>query len=110
MAEEGVGSTRTVGLRGGATVAERFIAWDEPRLWAFTATEIRPRLFTALVERVVLECLGDGRTEIAYTMAFDPHPAVRPLASLLRRGLSRSLARALRGLANRASEAVPAGR
>lgn len=100
-AETGVGSTRSVRIRGGTSVAERFIAWDEPRLWAFTATEIRPRIFSALVERVVLEPLGDGRTTVTYTMAIDPAPPLRRLAPLLRRGLERSLTGALGGLANR---------
>ncbi len=105
VAEEGVGSTRTVALLGGATVAERFIAWEKPSLWAFTATEIHPRAFTALVERADLVALPGGRTRITYTMAFAPAPALRPVVGLLRVGIERSLAGALRGLAARAAEA-----
>jgi hypothetical protein len=93
-----------VTLRGGATVAERFIAWDEPTLWAFTATEIRPRLFPALVERADLVALPGGRTRVTYTMAFAPARALRPMAGLLRLGIERSLTDALRGLAARAAE------
>lgn len=103
-AEAGMGSTRTVALRGGATVAERFIAWDEPSRWAFTATEIRPRMFTALVERADLVPLPGGRTRITYTMAFTPARALRPVAGLLRLGIDRSLADALQGLGARAAE------
>lgn len=99
--ESGVGSTRMVRLRGGAVITERFIAWDEPSVWAFTGTAGRPRVFEALVERVTLERLGTGGTRVTYTMAFRPSRALQPLASVLARGVSRTLRGSLLGLANR---------
>jgi uncharacterized protein YndB with AHSA1/START domain len=101
--EHGVGSTRTVRLRGGATVDERFIAWDEPELWAFTGTSMRPAAFRELVERVVLAPIGDDRTRITYTMALTPSPALRPLAPLLKVGVGKSLQKALEALGRKAA-------
>lgn len=82
-------------------ITERFIAWDEPSVWAFTGTAGRPRVFEALVERVTLERLGTGGTRVTYTMAFRPSRALQPLASVLARGVSRTLRGSLLGLANR---------
>ncbi|MEZ5139172.1 MAG: SRPBCC family protein [Acidimicrobiales bacterium] len=65
----GLGSTRDVRLKGGGgTIGERFIAWDEPRVWAFTATS-GPPVFTSIVERVTIERAGDDRASVTYRMA-----------------------------------------
>ena len=64
----GVGSTRTVALQGGGRVDERFIAWEDERLWAFTGVAA-PRLLDALVERVTLRPVDEDRTEVTYRMA-----------------------------------------
>lgn len=95
----GVGSTRVVSLGGGATVEERFIAWDEGERWAFTGIEMKPRALRSLVERVTIEDLGPNRTRVTYRMAFDPAPAIKPLALLARPLISRTLAKAMRALA-----------
>lgn len=96
--ETGVGSARVVGLRGGAEVHERFIAWDEPELWAFTGTAMKPAAFTSLVERIVLDPLGAEHCRVTYTMALTPQPWLRPVVPLLRGGVRRSLEGALAGL------------
>lgn len=96
--EAGVGSTRTVVLRGGAEIHEQFIVWDEPELWAFTAVAMSPAAFTSLVERVVLAPLGDHHTRATYTMALTPTWWMRPVVPLLRLGVRRSLTGALAGL------------
>ncbi|CAN5494512.1 SRPBCC family protein [soil metagenome] len=95
----GVGSTRTVSIGGGSTFDERFIAWDEGRLWAFTGIEMKPLAIRSLVERVTIEDLGPNRTRVTYRMAFDPKPAVKPMALLARPLISRNLAKAMRALA-----------
>lgn len=104
--EEGVGATRVVRLRGGAAIAERFIAWDEDELWAFTGTAAKPKMFAALVEQAHLEPLPGDRTRITYTMAFEPNGLLRLGGPLLSRGISRSLKSALKNLARRAEGAV----
>lgn len=96
--EHGVGSTRRVRVRGGLTVTERFVAWDEPAVWAFTATDVKPRVFSALVERITLDRVDEVSTRVTYRQAFSLPPLLRPVAPLLRRGLSRSLGPALDGL------------
>lgn len=96
--ESGVGSSRMVVLKGGVEVQERFIAWDEPGLWSFTGTAMKPGAFTSLVERVVLAPLGDDHTRVTYTMALAPAWWLRPMVPLLRAGVKKSLTDALAGL------------
>lgn len=103
--EVGVGATRVVRLRGGAAIAERFIAWDENELWAFTGTAAKPKVFAALVEQARLEALPGGGTRLTYTMAFAPNGLLRLATPLLSRGISRSLRSALQNLAGRAEGA-----
>ncbi len=92
----GVGSTRRVTLaKGRSVVDERFIAWEDERLWAFTATSMSPGAFRSLVERVTIEPVAAGRTTVTYRMALDPAPALRPVVPLLRAGVSRNLSAAL---------------
>lgn len=94
----GVGSTREVVLAGGSRFQERFIAWEEDALWSFTATDMKPAAFRSLVERVTIVESGPGRTRITYRMAFEPKPALRPLAPLLAKVLSRNLTKAMERL------------
>lgn len=94
----GVGSTRTVGLGGGSTVDEEFIAWEDERLWAFTAVAMTPNLFRSLVERCTLEPLDEARTTVTYRMALDPKPILRPAVPLLRAGIGRNLTAAMEEL------------
>jgi uncharacterized protein YndB with AHSA1/START domain len=92
----GVGSTRTVTLANGRSVVEeRFIAWEDERLWAFTATSMTPGAFRSLVERVTIEPVDAARTTVTYRMALDPKPVLRPLLPLLRTGVGRNLSAAL---------------
>lgn len=92
----GVGSTRTVTLAGGrSSVEERFIAWEDERLWAFTATTMSPAIFRSLVERVTIEVVDAERTTVTYRMAFDPKPVLRPVLPILRAGIARNLSAAM---------------
>lgn len=94
----GVGSTRDVTLKGGGgTVAERFIAWDEPSVWAFTATS-GPPVFTSIVERVTIEPLDDDRSTVTYRMALAPRALLLPLLKLGRGRMAGILATALANL------------
>ena len=93
----GVGSTREVVLSGGLTFREEFIAWDEPRLWAFTGHE-GPPVAVGLVERVTLEVLDPARTQVTYRMAIEPRRGCGLLVKAARRGIERNLAQALGNL------------
>ena len=95
----GVGSTRTVTLaKGRSVVEERFIAWEDERLWAFTATSMSPAMFRSLVERVTIDPVDESSTTVTYRMALDPKPVLRPMVPLLKAGVSRNLSAALVGL------------
>lgn len=92
----GVGSTRTVTLaKGRSVVEERFIAWEDEQLWAFTATSMSPAPFRSLVERVTIEPVDAARTAVVYRMALEPKPVLRPLVPVLRAGIGRNLSAAL---------------
>jgi uncharacterized protein YndB with AHSA1/START domain len=93
----GIGSTRMVKLAGGATFDERFIAWDEPSVWAFTGTA-GPPLFESLVERVTLRELSPTRTQVTYRMAIRPRRGLSPLVKAARGGVQKNLTAALRSL------------
>jgi carbon monoxide dehydrogenase subunit G len=93
----GVGSTREVVLEGGLSFQEVFIAWDEPEVWAFTATE-GPPVARGLVERVTLEPLDDTRTQVTYRMAVEPRPGWGLVVKAARRGVEPNLRRALQNL------------
>ncbi len=94
----GVGSTRDVTLSGGGgTVSERFIAWDEPEVWAFTATA-GPPVFTSIVERITIQPLDDGRSTVTYRMALAPRSLLLPVLKLARGQLAKVLATALGNL------------
>ncbi len=95
----GVGSTRRVSLVGpGSKIDERFIAWDEDERWAFTATDATPALWRSLVERILIEDLGNGRCRVTYRMAFEPSWWMRPLAGVFRKAMEGNLARATTAL------------
>lgn len=69
----GVGTTRTVTFQGGGMqVFETFIAWDQDRHMAFTFTGATQRVWWAFGEEYVVTDLGDGRCQLAWTMAYEP--------------------------------------
>ena len=93
----GVGSTREVKLAGGVAFHERFIAWDEPNLWAFTGIE-GPPIFEGLVERVTLREVAPGRTQVSYRMAIAPKRGLSLVVKVATRGIQKNLSKALRAL------------
>lgn len=101
----GVGSTREVVLGGGATVRERFVAWEHEAVWGFTATAMTPvSIFRSLVERVTIAELEPGRTRVTYRMAFEPALLLKPVAPLLARAMSANLTKAMRALDQRVQQ------
>lgn len=93
----GVGSTRTVTIPGGMSVDERFIAWDEPEVWAFTALT-GPPVFQSLVERITIRPVGDDRSEVTYRMAIEPKRGFGGVLKVARSQIAKTLAGALRNL------------
>ena len=97
----GVGSTRRVVLRPNINFDEEFIAWEPSSLWAFTVTDGPPG-FRSVVERCTIHVEGPGRTRVTYRMAIDPTGFVKPMAPLLKRGITKSLNAAMANLVERA--------
>jgi hypothetical protein len=90
--EHGLGSTREVTfLWGLGKLKERFIGWDEPYLWSFTAVGFRPKIFTRFVERVRFEPVDEANCRIMYRLGVDFAPLYRPLAPLVIRALNRAI-------------------
>jgi hypothetical protein len=82
--ESGVGSTRTLIIgRAALRVQERFIAWEEPTVWAFTGTECQPKVFQRLVEGFWLKPTGHDHSRITYRMGCELPTLLRPMAGLV---------------------------
>ncbi|WP_426574860.1 SRPBCC family protein [Aquihabitans sp. McL0605] len=93
----GIGSTRQVTLTGGLKFQERFIAWDEPNVWAFTGTE-GPPIFERLVERITIREVSPGRSQVTYRMAMKPRRGLTPVLKVARKGIEKNLAASLAAL------------
>lgn len=81
----GVGTTRTVSLRGGPKIDERFDVWEPGRVMAFHVDRATEPVFHAFAERYAIEPLAGDRCRLTWTVAYTPqggfakvHPWVRP--------------------------------
>lgn len=93
----GVGSTRWIHFDL-FKVDERFVAWEPPRVWAFTITKLNRPGVVSVVERATLEPLGDARTRLTYVVAADVAAYMRPLVPLLRWRLGSLFRKGLAGI------------
>ncbi len=82
----GVGTTRTVELRGGPLVYEEFIAWEPGKTMAFCFHGATEAVWWSFGERYEVTDLGGGRSRLRWTVAYDPrgyfaslHPYIRPM-------------------------------
>lgn len=97
--EYGVDSTRTLTfVRGALRVQERFIAWDDPTIWAFTGVDCRPKVFLKLVEGFWLEPLNEGRTRITYKMGCELPALMKPISGAFGAVWTRAITGALPNL------------
>jgi len=88
----GVGSTREVTfLYGLGKLKERYIGWEDQKLWSFTATSFRPGVFSKFVERVTFEPVDDDSRRVHYRAGVDFTPLGRPFARLAVAWLSRAI-------------------
>ena len=81
----GVGTTRTVKMRGGIVGYEEFIAWVPLRRMGFRFNEATTSGVRAFGERYTLEPQSDGRTRVTWVMAMAPRgpsKAIVPLTQL----------------------------
>lgn len=93
----GVGTTRTVELVNNFEVYETFIAWQEDRM-SFVLTGHNQKVWWAMGEDYRLTDLGDGRTRLAWTIAYDPRGVFRAIHPFIKFGMGWTLGRIVRGL------------
>lgn len=93
----GVGATRSVAV-GSLKADERFVAWDEPKLWAFTIVKTNLPMAKRFLEQVELVG-GESTTTARYTGAYEPTAFTRPIASLIDRQIRTAWTNGLAGLA-----------
>jgi hypothetical protein len=94
----GTGSTRRVTLWGIAGLEEKFIGWDEPRLYAFTGINLTPKTLTKLVERFRIETIDETNCRIHYNMGADFPLLLKPISGMLIWVLSRMQRNIIEGL------------
>ena len=90
----GVGTTRTVDVRGGVVVNEEFLSWEPFTRIAFRFNECSTRAFAALAEDYRVEAVPGG-CRLTWTMALKPAGPARVatflVGPLLNLGLRRFL-------------------
>jgi|SRR5262249_17700462 len=72
----GIGTTRTVWLRG-VTADERFFRWEQDRRCSFYLTGHSMPLFHAFAEDYLLEEVASGETRFTYSVAAEPRLTLR---------------------------------
>ena len=80
----GVGTTRTVSLRGGPQIVEEFTVWEPGRALAFHVREATEAVWWSFAERYEIVASGAG-CKLTWTIAYAPrdvfaklHPWIRP--------------------------------
>jgi hypothetical protein len=68
----GIGTTRTVDLKGNMVGDEVFIAWDRGKLMAFCFTHSTAGVMSAFAELYEVEDLGDNRCHLRWTVGQTP--------------------------------------
>lgn len=96
----GIGTTRTVEMRGGMVGEEEFVAWEDGRRMAFrfTRSNVPVRAFG---EDYLVTDLGGGRVRVRWNMAMTPEGAsayTTPLMAPLLRAVNRWMLRRMAGL------------
>lgn len=105
---EGIGARRRVKVPG-LSVDEEFIAWEPGRLFAFTATGVKPPVFRSLVEHCRIEPTDDGGCTATWTMCIGPAPWAAPVLKLARGTLEKTVTKGMQQLARRAEAAAAPG-
>jgi hypothetical protein len=93
------GARRTIRLLRSVTIDEEFHIWDEHRLLAFRALDIRPRVANGWAEQARLDALPNGGTRLTYTIAINA-PILRlvPMPGFLTPAAAAVSRRMLRGI------------
>jgi len=94
----GVGSTRTVTLKG-MTVYEKFMVWEPGKRFAFYAPKISKPIAHAFCEDYRLEDSGSGTTRLIFTVAMEPRLMLRLAGPVGRFMMGRTFKNSARSLA-----------
>lgn len=92
----GIGTTRTVTMRGGVVGYEEFISWQPHSRLGFRFNEATTSGVRAFAERYTLEPQGDGRTRVTWVMAMAPRGASKAIVPLTRFAMRLAFGRMLR--------------
>jgi uncharacterized protein YndB with AHSA1/START domain len=92
----GVGTTRTVTMRGGLVADEEFISWEPYRRMGFRFNEASMNGASAFAERYTLEPLPRGRTRVVWVMAMAPGGVSKAIVPLVRAPMRMMFGRWLR--------------
>lgn len=92
----GVGTTRTVTMRGKMIGYEEFIAWEPYRQMGFRFNEATTNGVRAFAERYVIEPVAGGHTRVVWTMAMAPTGVSRAVVPLTRGAMRYAFGRMLR--------------
>lgn len=69
---------------GSGDVIEHFVVWDAPRRMAFYAERMTTPLASEFFEDYRIEALGEGRSRLVWTVAYQPRLPFRPFMFAIR--------------------------
>jgi uncharacterized protein YndB with AHSA1/START domain len=95
-ASSGVGAERDVELKL-VTVSERFLAWDPGKRLTFTIFQMTLPLVDAMVEDMVFEPIGDGKTRLLWRAHFRPRGFMKPFVPILQAVFGQLFTQSIRG-------------
>jgi Polyketide cyclase / dehydrase and lipid transport len=92
----GIGTTRTVTMRGGLIGYEEFISWEPYTRLGFRFNEATTSGVRAFAERYTLERMPDGKTRVVWVMAMAPKGVSSAIVPLTRIPMRLAFGRMLR--------------
>jgi len=93
----GVGTAREVTILRLITTRERYFRWDEGRRKTFAAVQVNVPGLRRLAEDYVVERTPNG-SRFVWTLALEPHPALRCIVRLSNPAIARMLRGIVRGI------------
>ena len=94
----GVGSEREIELKI-LTVKERFLVWEPGKRLTFALYDSTLPLVDGMVEDMVFEPAGEGKTRLTWRVHYTPKLLVRPFHPVLRGIFGQMFKRSIQGLA-----------
>jgi uncharacterized protein YndB with AHSA1/START domain len=91
-----VGAERDVELKL-LTVSERFLAWDPGKRLSFTIFRMTLPLVDAMVEDMVFEPAGEGKTRLTWRAHYRPRFFMKPFHPILRMAFGPIFRESMRG-------------